>query len=82
MSKPLWETYFKDWNDAAKLLNDFESNLTWKEYKNKWCLFGGEALLYSGKTKEEIQAFITGFAFGFAVLPDSIHKQIKQLISD
>ena len=83
MAQLLWKEHeTRDFDKAIVLLNRLEFNLTWKEVNNGWKLWSGDKVLLECDTVAELEAFVTGMAFSFAVLPDSFLTEIQQLIAE
>jgi hypothetical protein len=82
MGRFLWVEYFDDWQNAIDILNDLAWNLSWKEHNGRWHLWGGDQKIFVSDTEGEFQAFLCGMALSFAVLPDSILEQIRQIANE
>lgn len=83
MVQLLWkELEIRDFDKAIALLNRLEFNLIWNEVNNGWKLWSGDKALLECDTFAELEAFVTGMTFSFAVLPDSFLTEIQQLIAE
>lgn len=83
MARLFWKEHeIGDFGKAIALLNRLEFNLAWKEVNHGWQLWSGDKALLECDTWAELEVFVIGMAFSFAVLPDPIITEIQQLIAE
>lgn len=82
--EPGWQDRFpdNDFKGAVSYLDSFDWNLSFHQSMNKWLLIGGDQLIATFNTQEELEAFTFGMAFGFATLPDEVIDHILKVIRD
>lgn len=72
----------KNLEGAISFLNSLGWNLTMNDDQNKWYLYGGDQMIFSGDSEENIEIFILGMALSLAVLPGDFHDRIRTLIGE
>jgi hypothetical protein len=79
-----WQTRFpeNDFEGALSFLNGLDWRLSISSSENRKALFGGDQLIFSCETQNELEAFVLGMALSFSVLPDEIMSKIIKMMHD
>ena len=87
MGKVYWDDFDGDpippddqLNEAIRILNSLDWNITLQQDNGEWILFGGDSPIFTAATEQELHTFLFGMAFGLRVLPQEVLDHIRKII--
>ena len=85
MTRLVWETdRFNpaDIKSAVDFLNAHAVNIDWERVDDKWYVWTGDQLIFTGTTLLEVESFIFGLSVGFDSFPDTALLDFKKLVAE
>lgn len=77
---PDWQGSLNNFEDALKIVNDLNWNISFMEQSDGWMLFAGEKLIGTFENRSEMETFILGMALALGVLPPEIVNEIRKFV--
>lgn len=83
MQKLNWVHHLPNGNldGGIELLNQLLWNVSSQELDGVWRVKSGEKVILTTTSQEAMEAFLYGLSLGYAVLPEEITHQIKDILS-
>jgi hypothetical protein len=80
MQELFWLDHLPDGTieSGIELANQLYWNITVKTNGQKWCVWGGESVIFCADSRETVDAFLYGLGLAYSVLPESVFEQLKE----